>query len=65
MGKTTIHRFVLKSGDVYKGEELPWVEDIWDAMLFREKPLFPLTLVKDGKIVMVSVTFEELPYEVE
>lgn len=60
MGSKTITRFAVKTPDLkyYRGGL--WVtENIWDAQLHETKP--------DTKypVVMVSVTYEEKPYEVE
>jgi hypothetical protein len=66
--KNTVTRFALKIRDKYMTNVYgKWSENIWEARLFREKPISPISLIKDGtaEMVMVSITYEELPYKVK
>lgn len=64
MIRQTVTRFALKSGDKYMSEK-GWTDNIWESRLFKDKPTFPTTLIVDGKMVMISISYEELPYELE
>jgi hypothetical protein len=63
MKTKTVTRFAIKNKDgKYLGPYTnleKWV-DIWDAELFDTKPIW----MSDGKIVQISVTYKEYPYEV-
>ena len=58
--KQTVTRFAIRRGNQYLGKYFEW-GTIWDAVLYDTKPFW---LPEGDKIVQISVTYEELPYEV-
>jgi hypothetical protein len=63
MTEQTVTRFVIKRGldDYLINAEGEW-GNLWDARLFETMPFWIHT--EGTRIVMVSVTLKELPYEV-
>ena len=66
MTEHTVTRFVIKRGlDMYlkqRSDEVQEWGSLWDARLFETMPFW---IHSEGtRIVMVSVTLKELPYEV-
>jgi hypothetical protein len=61
MIRQTHVRFVIKRGNEYKAHGTSWTSEISKAYLFDEKPeIVPVGL----KVASVSITLEELPYEI-
>lgn len=57
----TVTRFAVKLKDKYYCDARELSSSIWKATLYKTKP----AVVEHQKVVMVTVTYTEKPYEVE
>ena len=61
INKETVTRFALKVKDRYYIKNGFYGRDIHSAQLYKDKPITK----PSEKVVMISVTYEEMPYEVK
>ena len=62
-----VSRFAIKSKDEdkYIGFETLFVDNLIDAWKWKEKPTYMFKLLKNVKIILVTIEYKEQPWEIK